>query len=236
MSGAIAAAVSGGGFDSTPTVTYLGSVFIGNLAANTIFSHTLNIGQPQPNRRVIAFNNNDYFSTSPNNPILSQKCRFAGIQAVRTGNLPEGFLVDTQFSVYIGRFSVWTSQKLTSGTTINVQFECTARTYWCEVGFVRIDNLLDGLKSTSRVTQSTITANNLLPGEVAVLQSRGEGVGQSNSATQITNTQFLFRQGSGRPSQSNAPFSAFLYQNTTRTTKNLTFNADQGFLDISRWR
>ena len=227
---------SAGAFDSTPDVEYLGDVFLGERAANSTFTHTLNIGDPHPNRRILVFNTNDYFSTSPSNPTLVQTCRANGVSLPRVGQLADGFVVSTDFAVYTNRTSSWTSQIIPDGTTASFEFDCSARTYWCRVGFVRVTNLLSDNPAFQTTLNSPHTISSIPPGQIIVFSGRAGSLSSTASPSSVTNTTFLFREGSGSASVSTAPFSAFLYQNTTRQPQDVTFTPDQGLIGTVRWR
>ena len=227
---------SAGAFDSTPDVEYLGDVFIGERAANSTFTHTLNIGDPNPNRRILVFNTSDYFSSDPSNPTLVQTCRANGVSLPRVGALSDGFVVSDEFFAYVGRASYWTSQIIPDGTTASFEFECSARTYWNRVGFVRVTNLLSGNPAFQRTLISPHNINSIPPGQIIVFTGRAENLSSNASPSSVTNTTFLFREGSGSVSVSTAPFSAFLYQNTTRQPQDVTFTPDQGLIGTGIWR
>ena len=227
---------SAGAFDSTPDVEYLGDVFLGERAANSTFTHTLNIGDPHPNRRILVFNTNDYFSTSPSNPTLVQTCRANGVSLPRVGQLADGFVVSTDFAVYTNRTSSWTSQIIPDGTTASFEFDCSARTYWCRVGFVRVTNLLSDNPAFQTTLGSPHTISSIPAGQIIVFTGRASSNSSNDSPTSVTNTTFLFREGSGSVSTSQAPYSAFLYQNTTRQPQDVTFTPDQGGIGTVRWR
>jgi len=217
-------------FDSVPSVLSAGGVNVNELPANTVFNHTIDIGPPTPNRRILAFNISDYFSTSPTNPTLVQTCKFNGVTAERVGLLLDGFVVSNRFSRYILRPSAWTSHIVSEGTTASVELSCTARTNWKSVGFLVVNNLsFPSATFGLQTANSSMTINDIPSGRIHVFLCSASSISGGNSATSVTNTEFIFR---GNNNADYGPTSAFFYQNRSRLSTpepSVTFTANQGW-------
>jgi hypothetical protein len=208
---------------NTPELEYLSSLTVGSKSANQSFSHTLDIGAPHPNRRIIIYNTNDY-----NNPSsLNQTCSINGVTATRVGSLPEGF---TGGGGFTGRPSGWLSQIISEGTTASLDFNCNASNYWSIIGFSRVTNVITPTLNFSNLSTNTVTYT-LAAGESVIILGRafsGEG-----SATSVTNATLRF---SDSTSGSQRPYTAFDHINNTGQSTSVTFTADGGRLGTFRVR
>jgi hypothetical protein len=213
--------------ESLPELSYVTNIFLGNRSANTPYTTTVNIGDPHPNRRLVIYNYTDYFSSSPNNPVLSQKCYVNGnlLTRITDGGRAEGFVVSTAFDVYAGNSSMWVSDKIPAGTTATLEFDSTARAYWGPLGIMKVINLDNSVPQTAGVVSAPwdLTVNS---GSFVIFNARASALNAFNTATTISNATNRFREGTGAPNPTTAPYAGFDYQNTGQSSATLSFTPD----------
>ena len=127
--------------DITPTYQFLQTVVVGLKGAGvTTTLSNINIGAPDPTRRIIIFNVNDYY---PAVPTFSQSATVAGLACTRRGNVPEGSTeIQSNYSAYVGRESVFISPVIATGTTANITLTCNAQCHWSTIGIARVTKVL----------------------------------------------------------------------------------------------
>jgi hypothetical protein len=221
--------LAGTGQDRGLIVSYVTSIFLGERAANNSYTEVVNIGVAHPDRRILIYHRNDIFSTNPNNPTLSQTCTVNGTLVTRNseGGRAEGFVASTAFSVYAGNSSLWISDPVPTGTTATLVFNSTARMYWGPLAVMTIINLKNTTPTTA--TKSSSPWDLTVPaGGLVVFNGRSSGLNAFDAPSTITNATYRFREGTGAPNPTSAPYSGFDYLNTTPTPQSVAFQPNSG--------
>jgi hypothetical protein len=233
MSGIIGSIV-GSGAESAPVITYLGDYFIGNRNAGQSFSTTLNIGDPHPNVRIIAYNRSDLYPSGT----LNFSCSFDGTVATRSnagGSWPEGQSITTQFNLWTGNISLWVSQQFQNGGAVNLNFNCSVSSWQGPVGFLKVVNLRSPTPIATANAASSRTIN-MENGAFVIFSGVSSNFGARDAPSSITNTTFRFRSSNAPASNSVAPFSGFDYQNLTGVPQTLTFTTNSGLASYYLFR
>ena len=182
--------------DITPTYQFLQTSVVGLKGAGvTTTLANINIGAPDPTRRIIIFNVNDYY---PATASFSQSATVAGLACTRVGSVPQGSTeISAAYAAYVGRDSMFMSPVLPTGTTANITLTCNVQCHWSTIGIARVTKVLantaanftrnsfawvNGAPSTNSITMQ--------PGNIAIALGRF-------GVSSISNTTMRWNNGAG---------------------------------------
>ena len=216
--------------DITPTYQFLQTVVVGLKGAGvTTTLSNINIGAPDPTRRIVMFNVNEYY---PAVPSFSQSATVAGLACTRIGSVPEGSAeIQSNYAAYVGRDSVFISPVIATGTTANITLTCNAQCNWSTIGIARVTKVL--ANTAANFTRTSFAYDLVNPTTNSVTMPAGTiliALGRFGT-TSISNTTTRWNNGSAAYYGVNAGAD---YQNLTRAveTRSFTISPTGGLMAI----
>jgi hypothetical protein len=213
--------------------TFRQSIFLGNRSSNTPYTTTVDIGEPNLDRRLVILMTDDIPGQNVN---LIVSCKVNGVTAARVGSRPDGYPITTQFSLWAANASRWTSQQIPEGTTATLEFDSNANMYWGPIVIYTVINL----KSTTTVDTGFKGAApwdlTVPAGAGVIFLPKSTDFNANNSPSTITNTTFRTRERTGAPNLTLAHYGGFDYFNPTPLSQTVSFTPDQGHYNYFTYR
>jgi hypothetical protein len=206
-------------------LSYRGSIFLGNRSANNPYTTTIDIGEPNLDRRLIIHMTDDIPGQNVN---LIISCKVNGTTLTRTGTRADNYPITTQFTLWAANRSRWVSQQIPEGTTATLEFDSNANMYWGPIVIYTVINLKSTtatavVKKTDPPWDITVPA-----GGIILFAPLSTTFNSNDSPSTITNATLRTRERAGAPNLTLAHYGGFDYTNITPLSQTLSFTPDQG--------
>jgi hypothetical protein len=205
-------------------LSYRESIFLGNRSANNPYTATVNIGEPNLNRRLIMHMRDDIPGQNVN-LVISAKVN--GTTVPRVGARPDGYPITTQFTTWVSNWSYWVSPVIPTGSTATLELDSNASMWWGPVVIYTVINLKNTTPTV--VSKTTSPWDITVPaGGFALFSPTSTDFNANNSPSTITNATLRIRERTGAPNLTLAHYGGFDYANTTPLSQSVNFQPDQG--------
>jgi hypothetical protein len=217
------------GDDPMPVLQFIGNYDLGATIrdAGATVTTTISLGAEDPDRRILIAHVSDYFVnyTLPSPLPLAQSCTIGGVSTTRYGNLAEGFPLTNEFAGYTGRWNIYVSPVIATGTSATLSCTCNWRTPWRTLSVWRVTKITNPVPVfQSSGTTSSITVSSMPAGSVCIPISQSGATAYTNATIRAaySGNQGTYGQGD--------------YQNLNRAAETRTISVNSGRFVLYRLR